>query len=144
MNKQFDQKLHDDNNTAAVHTVISYMGKLGAYVQHNPDQYGVDLVLFRGYKPYSYIEVEVKRVWLPEQEVFPYPTLQIPKRKEKFLKLGKPVEFWILRSDLKFALVAADKVVEMSPCVEVPNKYVPAGEYFYQVPVTECNLVELT
>lgn len=139
--KQFDRDLYNKNNQAAVDAVLRHILLQGGYARSNYDLYGPDIQLYSGYKHYSYIEVEIKQIWTTNP--FPYETVQLPERKSKFLKLGKPLEFWILRSDLKFALVLADKLVEDSPLVEVPNKYVAAGERFFQVPVQQAILVEL-
>ena len=47
----------------------------------------------------------------------------------------------IMNRIMPFILKAED--VASSPVVEVPNKYVPSGEMFFQVPLDKLNLVEL-
>lgn len=142
--KKFDEGLYKDNDERACNAVLNQLVEhQGLYAIRNEDRYGVDIVVFSSFKPAYYIEVEVKKVWRADQEEFPWATIQVPTRKEKFLKLGKPTDFWILREDLKKAIVIADKVLEESPRVEVPNKYNESGEYFFQIDVTQCSVVTL-
>lgn len=138
--KQFDQQLFDTNDIPARVAVIEYL--TGMYVVENEDKYGPDLVAYYGFKPAYYIEVEVKHNWQKSAQ-FPFPTIQLPQRKEKFTKLDLPVEFWILRADLKAAMIIPDYVLSSSSLVEVPNRYVSEGEMFFQVPIENCILVEL-
>lgn len=139
--KQFNQELYNENDSIAVATALHHLSEgLGLFAVQNPDRYGPDIIVYSGTKPSHFVEVEVKRVWQPHQEEFPWSTLQIPERKRKFVELAKPVDFWIFRSDLKMYLSIPDKIVMDSPLVEVPNKYTQSGELFYQVPVHECTL----
>lgn len=142
--KKFNQKIFDETDAAARGAVSRYIESNGLYVVDNTEIYGPDLVVYTGYTPSYYAEVEIKRVWRSTQQEFPWPTIQLPERKAKFLGLGLPIEFWILREDLDRALVIEGTVVQMSPLVEVPNKYVASGELFYQVPVSECAHVVLS
>ena len=141
--KPFDQELFDNNDVQARLAVQEYIGTAGLFVQDNPDKYGPDLIVYKGFKPAYYAEVEIKRVWKSNQDVFPWATVQLPSRKLKFTQLGVPVEFFILREDLKMAIVIPDHIVENSPQEEVKNKYVPEGEMFIKIDVSECGVVEL-
>lgn len=143
--KQFDEKLHSENDERACNAVLRYLIETqGLYAVRNDDKYGPDIIVFSGFrKPLCYVEPEVKLVWKSHQLDFPWDTVQVPSRKEKFTKLGLPIDFWILREDLKFALVISDKLLIESPLMEVPNRYNAQGEYFYQVNVDECQLKEL-
>jgi hypothetical protein len=141
--KPFDAALFDESDAIARLAVAQYMGAAGLFVQDNPDKYGPDLIVYKGFKPAYYAEVEIKRVWKADQNEFPWETVQLPSRKLKFANLGVPIEFFILREDLGMAIIIPDYVVLRSPVEEVKNKYVPEGELFVKVLISECNLVEL-
>ena len=142
--KPFDPQLHVDNDQAARLAVLRYLDRnsLGGWGD-NPDQYGVDLIRYSSKDGTIAmgVECEIKRVWSGPD--FMYDTLQLPARKQKFSKLPYPVEFWILNKELTHALVIPSGVLAEYTPTEVRNKYVSAGEHFYQVPVDRCNLLEL-
>lgn len=142
--KQFDQKLLESNDPTAREAIKDYIGRSGLYVRDNPDTYGPDLIVYKGFKPLSFVEVEVKLVWKPEQNIFPWDTVQLPERKLKFLNLGLPIEFFILRADLERAVFFPDHVVAKSPVVEVRNKYVKVGEMFCQIDIRQCQVIDIT
>jgi hypothetical protein len=143
--KKFSNSLYNENDSPARAAVIDYISSAGLMVKDNPDKYGPDLIVHKGLGTKShYVEVEVKRVWSSDSDEFPWATVQIPARKKKFLDVGLPIEFFILRSDLRMAIVIPDFVLGASPLVEVKNKYIPAGEMFYQVDISQCDLVDIS
>jgi len=142
--KPFDQKLLESNDPTAREAIKDYIGRSGLFVRDNPDIYGPDLIVYKGFKPLSFVEVEVKLVWKPEQNIFPWDTVQLPERKLKFLNLGLPIEFFILRADLERAVFFPDTVVAKSPIKEVRNKYVKVGEMFCQIDIRECQVIDIT
>lgn len=142
--KKFSEELYRENDERACREVLKYLVEhMGLYAKRNEDQYGVDIVIYSGFSIAYFVEVEVKQVWRQDQDEFPWDTVQIPTRKSKFLNLGLPTDFWIMRQDLKKAIVISDKVLEESPRVEVPNKYNESGEYFFQVDISKCSTVDL-
>lgn len=142
--KPFDQKLLESNDPSAREAIRDYIGRSGLFVRDNPDIYGPDLIVYKGFKPLSFVEVEVKLVWKPEQHAFPWDTVQLPERKLKFLNLGLPIEFFILRADLERAVFFTDNVVAKSPIEEVKNKYVKVGELFCRIDIRECQVIDIT
>lgn len=143
--KTFSNSLYNENDSPARAAVIEYISSSGLMVKDNPDKYGPDLIVHKGLgKKSHYVEVEVKKVWAGGQDTFPWTTVQIPARKKKFLDVGLPIEFFILRADLRMAIVIPDFVLGASPLVEVKNKYIPNGEMFFQVDISQCDLVDLT
>lgn len=141
LTKRFDQKLFEENDAAARHAVTQYLlATSDVIVENNPDKYGVDLLVTGGLQDYA-IECEIKRVWKGAD--FPWNTVQLPARKQKFSELGIPVEYWILNADLTYAMLIRSDVLQHLTPVEVPNKYVARGEMFYQIPLTSCSLVIL-
>jgi hypothetical protein len=139
--KKFDQKLFNENDVSARLAILSHMDSQGLFCIENDDKYGPDLILYRGLSPYSYIECEIKRVWSGPS--LPWDTVQLPVRKEKFLKLGLPTEFYIINKELTHCIVIPDFVLAKLPKVEVRNVYIPDGELFWQVPLSECILLKL-
>lgn len=142
--KPFSQEIYNETDAVARSRVREYMSSAtGLFAVDNEDQYGPDIIVYKGLKRTYYAEVEVKRVWGAGQDAFPWTHINLPERKVKFLKLGLPIEFWILRSDMNMAVVISGEVVEASPSEEVRNKYVPEGELFRKIDITQCNLVDL-
>jgi hypothetical protein len=127
--KPFDKKMFDATDNPAREVIREYIGRSGLFVRDNPDTYGPDLIVYKGFKPLSFVEVEVKLVWKPEQNVFPWDTIQLPERKLKFLNLG---------------LLIHDHVVAKSPIEEVKNKYVKGGELFCRIDIRECQVIDIT
>lgn len=142
--KPFEKKIFDATDNPAREAIKDYIGRSGLFVRDNPDIYGPDLIVYKGFKPLSFVEVEVKLVWKPEQYAFPWDTVQLPERKLKFLNLGLPIEFFILRADLERAVLIPDYVVAKSPIEEVKNKYVKVGELFCRIDIRECQVIDIT
>ena len=142
--KPFDKQMLDSHDPIAREAIRDYIGRSNLFVRDNPDIYGPDLIVYKGFKPLSFAEVEVKLVWKPEQHSFPWDTIQLPERKKKFLNLGLPIEFFILRADLERAVLIPDYVVANSPVEEVKNKYVKVGELFCRIDIQECQVIDIT
>ena len=142
--KRFDAELFASNDERARAAVCNYLNSEGVYAGPADDKFGPDLAVYVGYKHKYFIECEIKLVWKPEQDQFPWDTIQIPERKLKYIQgTTKDVEFWILRSDCRMAVVIPDAAVSSSPLVEVPNKFNKSGELFMQVPIEKCTIVNL-
>lgn len=141
--KKFDKQLFDQYNGPSVDAVLNHLTKQGSFAKKNDEKYGPDIVLFSGFKPCAYIEVEVVAKWFPDRRDFPWPLVNIPERKRKFLKAGLPIEFWRLRNDLKKAVIISDTSVIEERLAEVPNSRIKEGELFYRIPIIECILKEL-
>lgn len=141
--KRFSEQLHRENDHAACQAVMNHINNQGLYAARNDDKYGPDVIIYSGFKPSYFIECEIKRVWKSHQDTLPWSTVHIPERKRKFINAGLPIEFWILREDLKFAVIVSESLIVDENLVEVPNVYNSSGEYFFTVNVSDCNLVEI-
>jgi arginine/ornithine N-succinyltransferase beta subunit len=142
--KKFSKSLHDQHDDPARAKVKAYFTKQGFRVIDNPNTKGVDLMLLdrKTSEVVGYVEVEVKNNW--HKKVFQYDTLQLPERKAKYIQLyGNNIQYLILSKDLTQAFIIGSLSLKRSPLVEVPNKYVPKGEFFFQVPVKKCKLIKL-
>ena len=137
MRKKFDQDLYDQNDPLKLRA-IEYFKSKGMNAIVNPNDHGIDLIVDDKF----YCEVEVKHTWKGSN--FTFPTLQIPDRKKKFAKvLDKPAMFLVFNHEHTHIFLVMAEDVRNSPMKEVPNKYVPEGEMFYQIPVNKLTKVRL-
>ena len=139
--KKFDRNLYQKNDPHK-EVVLSHLRvEEHAYWHVNPDRYGPDLQTIWDDQITEYAEIEVKQHWRGGA-IFPFPTLQIPSRKEKWLDLW--LKFWILSADREYAIsVGTDVLIEHSTRQIVPNRYVRYGETFIVVPVGMCEIIKL-
>jgi hypothetical protein len=131
--KPFSTELFELNDPAKLKVLVH----LGSKWYVNPARYEVDLT-----NGTEYAEVEVKQHWRSGPP-FPYPTINLPERKGKYLHHGEALKFWVLSADTSHAMVIPATLVLESPLNIVPNKYVRYGERFYQVDVSKCEIVKL-
>jgi hypothetical protein len=98
-----------------------------------PENYGADLYSELGTIK-IYHEVEVSQAW--EGGEHPFSLGSIPERKLRLaeMHINEPLYFWMLRLDLLRALVFPSFRLRPEFLVEVPNKKVARGEYFYRIP----------
>lgn len=145
MYKAFDPRLHAQNDAKAKQVISEFILRHNNEVSHveiNSDKYGVDLLLYDDSHLVGYAECEVKRVW--NTEVFPWTSVQVPERKQKFAHvLSLPVQFYVLNVDYTKVIVISKRSLLQSPLCHVSNKYVPVGEVFYQVPLSEVEIFNL-
>ena len=142
--KTFSRDLHSRHDNPARAQAKSYWSQQGYVVVDNPNEKGVDLLLVDPdtNDVVGYVEVEVKNNW--NNKTFQYGTLQLPERKGKYIEqYGNKINYMVYSKDLTQAFIIGSLVLKRSPLVEVSNKYVRKGEYFYQVPVNKCKLVQM-
>lgn len=138
--KRFSKELYTENDTLARAAGKRYWLSIGCTVEDNPDRYGPDLIVTADYGKH-YCEVEIKRVWSGKD--FQYPTLQIPARKQKNLLYEMPCTFIVFNNEQTHGFLCTHIQLVRAPIVEVPNKYVYAGEKFFQIPINELKLIEV-
>ena len=144
--KRFDRTLYTKYDALAKEATTHYLTGQGYTVNGHPNRYAQDLIFghFEPAKVYdldtvSCAECEVKLVW--NGETFPYDTVQLPERKKKFF--NAPTRFFIWNSTLTTAATFwSNDIKDLEP-VEVPNKYVYKGEYFYQIPLDMVTFVTI-
>jgi len=132
--KSFDQSLYNQNDSKAREAAKKYWFNNGVNIIDNPDRYGPDLIFDDG----SFLEVEVKHTWT---DTFPFDTLQLPERKEKFAKLN--CKFMVFNKTFTKAFLFDGDQVLQSDKKEVKNKFVPNGEMFFQIPISKIQLCEI-
>ena len=128
--KRFDRELFQKYDQLARDVTTKYLQSIGYEVTEHPDRYAQDLIAYGTDKDFC-VECEVKLVW--EVSEFPYPNVQLPERNKKFFNV--PTQFFLWNKPLEHAMTFWSHDVATLEPVEVPNKYVYAGEYFYQVPM---------
>ena len=121
--KEFNEESHAANDKPAKDLVINFLKSKGLDAMENPDKYGIDIVVPR-------YEVERREIWIDE---FPFKTVHIPARKEKFLKHS--IVYVVVNKDFNKMMFCRSEIIRQYNLIEVPNKSVPEGEYFYDVPI---------
>ena len=138
MLKYFDRDQFARHDAHAKEVARQFWINLGYDCIENPDEYGVDL-LVEGKGTKFGCEVEVKTGWHGPE--FNYPTLHIPFRKKKFTK--EKVTFFVLNNARSHAAVVSRNDVVTSPVVTVPNKFVPLGDYFFEITLSDVQFINL-
>jgi hypothetical protein len=138
--KKFDQALHDICDPPAREAVATWLENLW-YVdaQPNPDKYAVDLVLSKNGEQIGFAEVEV-RDW--GMNFCPYDTIHIAQRKEKLFAHPRTTMYVVTKEYTHAYWIKAHKIKDC-PLIEVPNRAVSKGEYFYDVPKHLWHFVDL-
>lgn len=135
LRKRFDPSLYAANDELAKNKLFELVKDIKE-IQAEPNVKKRDVdVIVRDPKTNEvlfYIELEIKRVW---NGPFKYNNVQFPQRKEKYAKLDKPTLFVMFNHDQSEYLIVRSDDFLASPCVEVPNKYMYKGEFFYQIPI---------
>ena len=129
--KQFNKESHAANDKPAKDLVINFLKSKGLDAMENPDKYGIDIVVPR-------YEVERREIWIDE---FPFKTVHIPARKEKFLKHS--IVYVVVNKDFDKIMFCRSEVIRQYDLVEIPNKSVPEGEYFYDVPIEKWRIYNI-
>jgi hypothetical protein len=143
--KTFDESLYNQHNHRGIAAVLQHLDEQGLYGEINDDLYGPDIVVYKGFRPSYYIEVEVRKNWADGSKSFPFSTLHIPERKAKFInsRTAMTLEFWSLSNDLTAAMITPDFLVLNSPLLETKNVHIASGELFYNVPTDELTYKDL-
>jgi len=129
--KPFSNSLYNKYDEPARAFVKKIYNDLGIIAQDNPDKYGIDLILYKDNNKIGYAEVECCASW--NMPIYPYKSLHVPIRKEKFFKLDLPSEYWQVSNTFSRALHIDGEQILKSPVIVVPNKYVLSNERFYDV-----------
>jgi hypothetical protein len=131
--KLFDKVLYEENDKNCKEALMKLMVNVNKLnIQVNPKKRGVDLLVFEKDKHIFNIEVERKRTWKKE---FLFNSVQFPERKNKYCQLELPTLFVMFNEDYSQFLAVTSKDLISSPKAMVRNKYVPYGEFFFQVPL---------
>jgi len=127
--KPFNVNTYASHDDSGKQTVLKLLSQLGIEAEENPDRYGVDIL---GKSVDNIWEVEKRPLWVDE---WPFSTVHIPNRKEKFLHPS--MIYSVVNRDLNKVMFCSSTIISGCEQVEVPNKEVESGEYFYDVPLSE-------
>lgn len=135
--KRFDRELYAQYDQLAKDKTQGYLEAQGYTVSDHPNRYAQDLLFVDGMGQEYCAECEVKLVW--NSMPFPYDTVQLPERKKKFF--DRDTLFFIWNKPLTHAITFwSHQIKDLEP-VEVPNRYVYKGEYFFQIPMAKTYMV---
>jgi len=87
--KPFDRNAYQVYDQPAKQITKQYFKKFNIKLIDNPNKYCADLIYENNY----YVECEIRTGW--KSGDFPWPLINLPARKEKFLNLDMPVVFFI-------------------------------------------------
>ena len=145
--KSFDKKRYELNDTKGKNCITRFLKSIGHTVQEPIETMRMDLESVYEDTVY-YHEVEMKHMWTGEwPEV--WQDVHIPYRKKKLidyvlsLKTQPKFYFYIIRGDCKQAWKMNYRHVMKSKVVEVPNRAIRSGEYFYKVLLNEAELINI-
>ena len=145
--KRFDHVAYKQSDNKAKKCITKYLISLGHTVLDTEENFGVDLMSTLENTTYNH-EVEMKHMWEGEWPTV-WKDINIPFRKNRLMVQvfnKEPLanfHFYIIRGDCKVAWKMDANIVKDSPVVEVPNRAVRKGEYFFKVPVDKAELIEV-
>ena len=145
--KRFDPVAYKQSDNKAKECITKYLTSQGHTVLDTKENFGVDLVSTLKDTVYNH-EVEMKHMW-----EYGWPSawkdINIPFRKNRLIVQvfnadpNANFHFYIIRWDGKVAWKMDATIVKHSPVVEVPNRVIKEGEYFFKVPVDKAELIQL-
>lgn len=144
--KAFSRDAYQTHNDSAVTAVLEYLDDQDLWAQENDDKYGPDIVVWTGFRPTSYIEVEQRTAWKTGPWPEHWAEIHIPERKgHMYFSLALPCEHWILSADSSNALIVPDYIIRehKDSLREFRNAKVKEGELFYHIPLESCIQKEL-
>ena len=133
--KPFNKATHASNDAIGKQTVLKLLKSMNVGAEENSNPYGVDIVLIDGLGTY---EVERRPIWT---EVWPFATVHIPERKTKFLI--PDMTYAVVNKDCDKVMLCSSETILKYDQLEVPNRAVASGEYFYDVPLSEWKVYDV-
>lgn len=129
--KPFNQAVHDACDPIARDAVIAMIRAKWGWDAKPYDKYKVDLIVENEFMvPIFYAEVEMR-----EWNECRFNTIHVPGRKKKLFENDMPTTYFVVSKNLKNIWYCKSRDILDSPLVEVKNKEVAEGEYFYDVPI---------
>ena len=129
--KPFSAGNHKANDGAGKKFVIDFLRNNGVDAIENPNDYGIDIMAAK-------YEVERRTIYTDK---WPYNTVHVPGRKGKFFNHN--IHYVVVMHHETKAktfdtlLFCETNIIKKYPLVEVPNKSIKKGEFFYDVPLSE-------
>jgi hypothetical protein len=139
-NKPFDQALFDANDDRGRQAAIKALSGNGIAMIPSHDKYAVDLEMHLRGVLIAYVEVAISPQWKGIH--FPFKSSHILYRKKKYLNLLCPTYFIIFNNECSHHMMICGSDIVKCKVIEVPNKYVPAGELSFDVPLSICKFMD--
>jgi len=138
--KQYDSELAAWAKSAEL-SIPRYFEQIGYAAIHHPNgKYGKDIEC-KSEVEHFYVEVERRSGKTWKDGEFPYADVHVPeRRKESF---SKDTMLFIVRYDLKLALVVFYNDVADAPIERHPNRYVQGDEMFCKIDKKRCLPLDL-
>ena len=136
--KRFDRVQYDAEDSAKMQ-VLQYLRSRNCIAKVNEDDFAVDILAEKNHHLYA-VEVEIKHDW--HDEAFPFTTLHIAYRKNKFLHDTRSVYFFVLNHQRTHALVVNGNVVRQARRIVKQTMHTNAEEFF-EIPIEQARLVTL-
>lgn len=134
----FSPEAFNRADALAREATTNYLSGLGYTVTPHPDMYAQDLVAEKDGKQFL-VECEQKTLWKGQR--FPFQSVQLPERKRKFFNTR--TLFFIWNNEWDSAMVFWSTQIQHLEPVEVPNRRIARGEYFFQIPLSLTKQVKL-
>lgn len=133
--KPFNKSLHAKNDPKSRRLVQAFFAERGVVLIDHPNKYDIDLITKDGKVR---VEVERRPIWKTGK--FPFDTVHILERKEKFFREGN-THYCIVSGDYNWIGFIPAKLItsfmRRKYLKENPNKYVKEGEYAYDIPTDQ-------
>ena len=144
--KRFDPVAYKQSDNKAKKCITKYLTSIGHTVLDTEENFGVDLTSTLENIVYNH-EVEMKHMWEGDWPTV-WKDINIPFRKNRLIVQvfdNDPLAnfYFYIRGDCEVAWKMDATIVKDSPVVEVPNRAVREGEYFFKVPVDKAELIWL-
>jgi len=138
--KKFSKTLYEKADSKAKNIMRTYLEKQGHKLKKDVEQYYCDIEGMDGHG----WEVEIKYSWKKEWPEA-WEDVRIPYRKNRLLKQKgeENITFYVLNSECKQAWEITGEVVAAADQVEVPNRFVPEGELFFSILVSNATKIFL-
>jgi hypothetical protein len=139
--KPFSRALYNKADGKAKEIMRSYLQEQGHKLKDDVEKYYCDI---EGEDGHGW-EVEIKYSWRGEWPAS-WEDVRIPHRKKRLIdKKGEEnITFYVLNSMCEQAWEIPGSVVSEAEVVEVSNKFVPKGELFYSILVSQAKKIFLT
>lgn len=142
--KRFSKELYDKYDNEGRRVAKLVFEQLFDYEVREPEgenaRYDTDYVLYYNGKFFAYLEVEVKTTW--RGRVFPFPTINVPMRKMKFITPNARTIFCLVNESSTHCLIIDGMDVYHAQKQEVPNKYMER-EVFKQVALNKAVIIKV-
>ena len=137
--KKFSRTLYDKSDKKAKDVIRTYLQKKGHTLKKNEEKFSCDI---EG-EEHGW-EVEIKYSWKGDWPSS-WEDVRIPYRKNRLLKQkGKEnITFYVLNSECEQAWEITGEAVAAADQVEVPNRFVPEGELFFSILVSNATKIFL-